>query len=104
MTDPFISRDRRAYLLSDYVSETSEPKDPDPLKPPKKDAKEGKDRSKDSGKDKNDFREHNSRSSQGEIIFAAAADAAGTDEAIARMTVGQKWAKPAGLLKRDPVV
>jgi hypothetical protein len=103
MADPFISRDRRAYLLSDFVSETSEPKDPDPLRP-KKDSKESKDRSKDSGKDKNDFKEHNSRSSQGEIIFAAAADAAGTDEAIARMTVGQKWAKPAELLKRDPVV
>ena len=93
MADPFISSDRRPYLLADLASDVSS----DDAKLSKKDAKEGKD-GKD-GKDKNDFEKKDadkkmSDSAQAEIVSAAAADASATGSAVTRMTVGQRWAKP----------
>lgn len=115
MADPFISRDRRADLMS-YLASSASTEDAEATndaeavrrsynklysKEQQKDQKDSKD-----GKDSKDSSDGQGFGGLGvdEIIRAAGADAAAADEAGAGMSVGNKWVKPAELGERDPVV
>lgn len=112
MTVPFISRDRRAEILNNLVSDGEDDDSKDAKtaynklysKEQQKDAKDHKDqKDQKDEKDYDDLAYGGVTSGVDEIIRAAAADATATDEA-AGLSVGAKWVDAAELRKRDPVV
>jgi hypothetical protein len=113
MVVPFISSDRRADLLSQLASsasaEDTEATDDTEGTKSAYNKQYVKENAKDS-KDTKDTKDTKDSADQGlggggvdDIIRAAGADAAATDEADAEVSVGNKWVKP-DELERVPVV
>jgi hypothetical protein len=104
MTDPFITRDRRADLLTDLASHSSAESPTADMGPLGPDTKKDVDKPKDIEKKDLKEVEKGEDSLAGYSALDDFIDAAEADEPIAQVIVGRRWVKPTDLSNQVPVV